>query len=148
MYVMFVSVFVLFSRVICGSLTVTDRYHCPLLHIKQNGVCQCGASINGAVFCGRMDTIVIIPGYCMTWDNVIQNAVVNRLLIPRQTSDSCQHHSIVNTHLVIPTNISGPELNYVTCKVYNRKGTHCRQCIDGYGPAAFSDGITCADCLK
>jgi hypothetical protein len=83
MYVLFVLVFLLFSRVICGSLTVTD--HCPLWHIKQNRVCQCGASIKGAVFCGGMDTIVIIPGYCMTWDNVTQNAVVNRLLISRQT---------------------------------------------------------------
>ena len=31
---------------------------------------------------------------------------------------------------------------------YNRKGFHCSQCIDGYGPAAFSDSITCADCSK
>ena len=48
--------------------------------------------------------------------------------------------------VIIPTSISGPELNYVTCKVCNRKGSYCRQCIDGYGLATFSDGITCADC--
>jgi hypothetical protein len=69
--VMFVSVFLLVSRVICSqSLTVTD--HCPLWHIEQNGVCQCGASINGAISCNGMDTITVIPGYCMTWDNVTQ----------------------------------------------------------------------------
>jgi hypothetical protein len=146
MYVMFVSVFLLLSRVICGSLTVTD--HCSLWHIKQNGICQCGASINGAVSCNGMDTIVIIPEYCMTWDNVTQSAVVNRCLLSRQTSDTRQHHSIIDAYLNIPTNVSGSELNYGTCKVYNRKGFHCRQCIDGYGPAAFSDGVTCADCSK
>ena len=48
----------------------------------------------------------------------------------------------------IPTNITGPELNDVTCKTYNRQGTQRKQCIDGYGPAAFSDGVTCVDCSK
>ena len=144
---MFVSVFLLVSRVICcQSLAIID--HCPLWHIKRNGVCQCGASINGAILCGGIDTIVVIPGYCMTWDNVTQNTIVSPCLLSRQTFDSCQHHRIIDPHLVIPTNISGPELNYVTCKEYNRKGSHCSQCIDGYGPAAFSDGITCADCSK
>jgi hypothetical protein len=62
MYIIFVSVFLLISRVTYyGSLTVTD--HCPLWHIKQNGVCQCGASINGAVLCDGMDTI----SYSNTW---------------------------------------------------------------------------------
>ena len=146
MYGKFVSVFLLVSRIVYGCSAVTDD--CPLWHIKRNGVCQCGASVNGAVSCDGIDTIVVIPGYCMTWDNATQNAVVNRYLISHQTAYACQHHRIINPHLVIPTNISGPELNYVTCKVYNRKGFHCRQCIDGYGPAAFSDGITCADCSK
>ena len=146
MYGKFVSAFLLVSRLVYSCSVVTD--HCPLWHIKQNGVCQCGASINGAVFCGGTDVIVVIPGYCMTWDNATQNAVVNRCLLSHQISDACQHHSIVNAHLIIPTSISGPKLNFVTCKLYNRKGFHCRQCIDGYGPAAFSDGITCADCSK
>ena len=48
----------------------------------------------------------------------------------------------------IPDNITGPELNDVIYKTYNRQGTQCRQCIDGYGPAPFSDGVTCADFSK
>ena len=145
MYGKFVSVFLLVSGIVYGCLAVTDD--CPLWHVKRNGVCQCGTSISGAILCGRMDTIAVMPGYCMTWDNVSQSAVVNRCLLSRQASDSCQHHSL-NAYLVIPTNLSGPELNYVTCKEYNRKGFHCRQCIDGYGPAAFSDSITCTNCSK
>ena len=59
------------------------------------------------------------------------------------------HYAVLGhvSRVIIPTSISGPELNYVTCKVYNRKGSHCRQCIDGYGLVTFSDGITCADCF-
>ena len=34
------------------------------------------------------------------------------------------------------------------CQNFNRQGTHCSQCISGYGPAVFSDSITCADCSK
>ena len=37
---------------------------------------QFGASINGVILCGGMDTIAVMPGYCMTWENVILNAVV------------------------------------------------------------------------
>ena len=48
----------------------------------------------------------------------------------------------------IPTNISGPELNRFMCSGYNREGAQCRQCIEGYGSALFSDGVTCADCSK
>ena len=36
----------------------------------------------------------------------------------------------------------------MTCKPHNRQGAQCQHCIDGYGPAAFSDGVTCADCSK
>ena len=146
MYGKFVSVFLLVSGIVYDCSAVTDD--CPLWHVKWNGVCQCGASINEVIFCGGIDTIAVTPGYCMTWDDVSQNAVVNRCLLSRQIPNACQHHSIVNAHLIIPTNISGPELNFMTCKLYYRKGSNCRQCIDGYGPAAFSDGITCADCSK
>ena len=48
----------------------------------------------------------------------------------------------------IPNNISDSTLNYVTCEGYNRQGTQCNQCIDGYGPLVFSDGDSCADCSK
>lgn len=36
----------------------------------------------------------------------------------------------------------------ISCKKYNRQGTQCRQCRDGYGPALFSDGFSCANCNK
>lgn len=147
MSVKFLLASLLVSRLIYyGCLAVTDT--CPLWHIKQNGVCRCGSKINGAIVCDGVDSITIHPGQCMTWDSVTQKAVVNRCLLSRRASFTCRHRSIVYVHQVITTNISGPELNYVTCKVYNRKGSHCKQCIDGYGTAVFSDGVTCADCSK
>ena len=61
----------LVSRVVihvCASLTVADHY--PLWPI---GVCHavwCQHKFNGVILCGGMDTIAIMPGYCMTWENV------------------------------------------------------------------------------
>ena len=45
-------------------------------------------------------------------------------------------------------NISGEELNSFTCKAFDKKGTQCRQCIDGYGPAPFTNGNSCYNCSK
>ena len=43
------------------------------------------------------------------------------------------HNNKLKTIHHISVNISGEELNSFTCKAFNRKGTQCRQCIDGYG---------------
>ena len=52
-----------------------------------------------------------------------------------------------NWYAVLSDNV-GPELNNITCKPYNRYGAQCQHCMDGYGPAAFSDSATCADCSR
>ena len=52
---------------------------------------------------------------------------------------------ITNWYAVLSDTV-GPELNNMTCKPYNRYSAQCQHCMDGYGPAAFSDGVTCADC--
>ena len=59
----------------------------------------------------------------------------------------CTGHHMNTYH--VPINISGIELNYLTCqKLNNRQGSLCAYCVDGYGPAVFSNGISCADCSK
>ena len=81
----------------------------------------------------------------MTWNNATHDVEVSNCLFTHQ--DSCDHADSYNRYS-ISTTIAGPELNNFTCKDYNRQRAQCRQCIDGYGPAAFSDGVTCADCSK
>ena len=85
----------------------------------------------------------------MTWNNATQSVLFNRCPFTHQVSKFiCSQHSYVDSTHPIPTNISGPELNHLTCKKYNRQGTQCREYRDGYGPAAFSDGFSCADCSQ
>ena len=147
MYFIFVSVLVSTSG-IYGRLVVENigERECPLWQVRRKDICRCGANLNGIITCVGTHSISLLPGYCMTWDNTTQSTEINRCPF-LQISNVCKQHKLVNTPLMT-TNISGSELNYRTCSSYNRHGAQCRQCIDGYGPAAFSDGVTCADCSK
>lgn len=107
---------------------------------KEKLSCECCNAIGGFVKCAR-NHIYVADGHCFTWNNATQDIEICRCLY-RQ--NSCDNSYMYN----ISTNISGPTLNDIVCKAYNRHGTHCSQCIQGYGPAAYSDGIICADCSK
>ena len=141
-------------NIVTGS---TDKANssCPLWHVvdKASGHCECcnTQAYMGLVGC-NLNQVEVEYGHCMTWNNVTQDVEVGRcLFIYQDHKDACYNHYkskyLVYTYS-IPTNISGSELNNFICKKYNRKGAQCRQCIDGYGPAVFSDAITCADCSK
>ena len=141
-------------NIVTGS---TDKANssCPLWHVvdKASGHCECcnTQAYMGLVGC-NLNQVEVEYGHCMTWNNVTQDVEVGRcLFIYQDHKDACYNH-YKSKYLVymysIPTNISGSELNNFICKKYNRKGAQCRQCIDGYGPAVFSDAITCADCSK
>ena len=128
---------------------------CPLWHWfnERSGHCECCTVtkiIYTRVLCHATDNYLEIshgPGECMTWNNVTKDVEVGRCLFIYQDK---RHMCDYNHKLVyrIPTNISGSELNRFMCSGYNREGAQCRQCIEGYGPALFSDGVTCADCSK
>ena len=119
---------------------------CPFWHIPRNGRCECGAGLNGVVSCDE-SFVFIKNGYCVTWSNSTNSAELYQCpLAHLDFKDTCSGSHFNAYHIRI--NISGRELNYLTCKSFNRLGTHCRQCIDGYGPAAFSNRFSCADCSK
>ena len=118
---------------------------CPLWHVRSINTCKCGASLNEVVHCRGTDSVTVGLGHCMTWDNVSQRAVLLSCSLSRKMT--CPQYGSFAS-IKIPTNISGAELNDITCKIYNRQGTRCEHCRSGYGPAPFSDGFTCADCSK
>ena len=105
---------------------------CPLWHVPgQNVRCECGNSHNGIVSCIH-EFLYIKHGNCMTWNNSTKQAELQSCLFSQWNSDEmCEKYAVPDTYR-IPANISGSELDYVTCKGYNRQGAQCRQCIDGY----------------
>ena len=118
---------------------------CPLWHISRNEQCECGASLSGIVSCDKQ-FVYIKRGNCVTWNNLTNSAELHRCLFTN-FNNTCARYAIPDTYRV-PIDTSGSKLGHLTCESYNRRGTHCKQCIDGYGPAAFSDSISCADCSK
>ena len=117
--------------------------HCPLWHIhNSNGDCECGTSLNGVISCDNK-FVYIENDYCLTWNNLTKNEELHRCLLT--------HWKFTHTgkgYYGIPSDITRKELNNRMCKSFNRQGTKCSQCISGYGPAVFSDSITCGDCSK
>ena len=120
----------------------SEKGGCPLWHISRNGQCECGAILNAIVSCDEK-FVFILRGNCVTWNNSTNSAEVHRCLFSHwDYNDTCGRYSIPDTYR-IPVNISVSKIDHLTCEVYNSM-----HCIDGYGPAVFSDGISCADCSK
>ena len=116
---------------------------CPLWHIHDsNGECVCGASLNGVINCDK-DFIHVENGYCLTWNNLTTNEELHRCPLSHWTFSHTGQG-----YYSIPIDVTRQRLNHVMCHSFNRQGTQCSQCISGYGPSVFSDGVTCADCSK
>ena len=122
-----------------------EGYDCPIWHIQDqnSGKCVCISDLQGSVSCD--ETFVYVDrGYCMTWNNSTKSAEIHQCLVTHWDFNG----TCVNNSYSIPVHIVGSELNYRTCETFNREGTYCRECIDGYGPAAYTNSLYCADCSK
>ena len=127
---------------------------CPLWHIPdRNGLCVCSRYLNNFIDCDRSMLFVHL-GNCMTWNNETDDAQIQCCLFTPQTfKDVCLPiyptlSNIALTAYPIPINTSGDEFDSITCRPFNRKGTQCKQCRDGYGPAPFVNGNSCYDCSE
>ena len=113
---------------------------CPLWHVEQRGICKCISNLRGLIKCSD-GTLSVANYVCLTWNNETDSVRASYCL-------SMDHTTCKKDRYNILTDLSGPELNQWMCGKLNRKGTQCKQCISGYGPAALSDGVSCADCSK
>ena len=120
---------------------------CPLWHVKQKGHCVCSSSLGGIVRC-RGDFLDVLSCFCITWDKEIDSVRASYCLhTPMNSQNDCKN-GIPQLEIPVIDTLSGPQLNAKICGGLNREGTQCKHCKSGYGPAPFSDGITCADCSK
>ena len=127
-------------------LTVAvHQNNCPLWHTysKDRKSCKCCPLTDGLMKCEK-EYVNVAYSHCLTWNNATYNVQISRCLYIHQDRNICDSYYWYN----VSSKITGLELNNVTCKPYNRQGVQCQHCIDDYGPAAFSDGVTCADCSK
>ena len=125
------------NTTLCGE--VTD---CPLWQVKHRGKCECVSDILAILQC-KKDTLVVSDIFCVTWDSETNSARASYCLFTPSNISTCRRG-----HYNVSTQLSGPQLNKWMCGKLNRQGTQCKECISGYGPLAFSDGISCADCSQ
>ena len=130
----------------------SQKNDCPLWHIPdQNGHCVCGAEFDAKVLCKK--TFLHISNYCMTWNNLTNEAEILRCLFTiKDIKPKCYTDKTDGTYHLemyhVPINMSGEALNSFTCKRFNRQSTYCKQCLDGYAPAPFTDGNSCFNCSE
>ena len=144
-----VNIILVMRAYLTACVTESEPVHsCPLWHFVDHtsGQCKCCSTQQYMGIFGCKENVVeILHGWCMTWNNATQTVEVSRLLTYRYPH--YKGKNLIYTYS-IATNISGSELNDFVCSGINRKGAQYRKCIEGYGPASFSDGATCSDCSK
>ena len=144
------------SLTVCDNLTVglpsgsfensqSENTSCPPWLDHGNGSCYCKEFSHELFECSENREIILSPGICLTWDKTFGKAVIG----------NCPYFMIISSTLdhvyyKISANVTSSNLSYFVCSKFNRQGTHCKECIDGYGPAPFLNGanIPCAKCHK
>ena len=121
------------------------KKNCPPWHTysKDGESCECCKSVANIIWCEK-EYVNITYSHCLNWNNDSSDEDISRCLYTHKDTNVCKNYIWYS----ISIETTGQELNNLTCRPYNRHGPKCQHCIDGYGPAAYSDSVTCADCSK
>ena len=126
-------------------LTQRNTSTCPPWFSYDNitGQCECGDELDGIVSCDNKEKkVYVMECYCMTYDKhlgVVVGSCSTNCLVRR--SDLSFHVYFNN----IPPEVNN--LNEKMCgKRWNRNGTLCGKCKDGYYPLAYSYNMSCTKC--
>ena len=102
--------------------------------------CVCGATLEGAVVCDYATlAILIFSGFCMSYDETINDTVAGRYPFNYHNPDTQIFYT------TLPNDTS--KLNSFICSGLNRTGLLCSQCQQGLGPALLSYKRECVECL-
>ena len=123
---------------VTASSSVATSPQCPLWTSPQNGSCKCGNDLKGIVKCedGR-GAYALTHCFCMTTIENQSSPVVGPCFVKCTVSR--------NTSYILFTG-EKEKLNNVTCGSFNRAGTACGHCIEGYGLPVYSYNLSCVEC--
>ena len=134
----------LLSYFLCNLVSATDFTQ----HNESIAVCSSWYHFNSAtneyqcyqhVECTEQGAFIPV-GHCMTYDET--SKTLSYVLC------HFSHDNLTDDwkDLKLPNNIS--ELNEYMCGPFNRKGSVCSECIDGFGPSLASLGYECSNCTS
>ena len=114
---------------------------CPAWQYCRNGQCSCGNTPQDIIRCSKNSDLLLLNCFCATFDGKTNQTEVGQCLL------NCEHFihgHAYQIYSVYPSNVS--ELNDALCSDFNRKGSLCGSCKDGYFPLAYSYNMTCVKC--
>ncbi len=125
-----------FLKCSAGSNQCTAWKYCDL-----NRQCKCGRSPFDMIKCLPDGNLVLETCTCATYDNITNTTQLGKCLY------NCERHG--NNYFSSAYKIYSQdpnELNEALCDKFNRRGSLCGSCKDGYYPLAYSYNMTCVRC--
>ena len=121
----------------------TDN-ECPPWYFYNHSTSACECRSSGRlVHCDpSLDYVLVLNGYCMTYDNSDTGTVLVSAC-PYNFFNITSGPYLSNYHQ-LPLNSS--ELNDAMCGHFNREGQLCGQCKEGYYSPAYSYDLQCRNC--
>ena len=110
----------------------------------EDGTCECGSDLGGAVRCNKYtETVSIAAGFCMTYDTESNQTLagVCRARYPQRLEYVNHTHSM--GYFTLPQNTT--KLNEL-CEAHHTTGQLCGECMDGYGWAINTPYTQCTKC--
>ena len=109
-----------------------------------NGTCKCGErSLNDEVKCDIDKNSSVLTSTCITYNALEEQTEVGQCVYHHR--EVGRYYYVENSqYLMLPKNAL--ELNEFMCGDFNRAGTLCGACKDGYYPLAYSFDMYCVQC--
>lgn len=106
----------------------------------ENGQCKCGeAPPHQILECTVGNNLTLLESNCVTYDEEEDVFEAGPTMYTITSAETLVHE--------IPRNIS--ELNNLACgRRFNRRGTLCGKCKEGYYPYVYSFNMSCVECLN
>ena len=105
--------------------------------------CQCGDSLDGAVYCNPSKEVFVKSQFCMTIHEELGEEVVGRC---PYTFLQINKPNVTNIGLYYMVPTETKYLEQSLCDSLNRQGLLCGKCKEGYGYSMYPDFISCVEC--
>ena len=105
-----------------------------------NEICKCGKVPDNILQCSLKENLTVINCNCATFD---RSEGIMEAGMCMYNCGRTQESEVSTTH-TFPGNVS--ELNDYLCSPFNRSGTLCGSCKEGYYPLAYSFDMNCVEC--
>ena len=113
-----------------GGIVVKETNYC---HMWPDNIFTCNSN-------GQPDNVTLLTTYCATYDEDTGSVEVGSCIY-----NEGNIRSKVLIYASLPRNVS--ELNEFMCgELFNRTGTLCGDCKDGYYPLVYSFDMNCVEC--